>query len=168
MQIIEQLRSRHLLFPPASEEEIALLARKGYHDALLDFYRVSNGAYLYELEEAPEFDCGNFKHEGREFQLAIPCVRYAVNMYEFGFIYDDADYLEEAHTWYMVLDLRDGDCLAIETQGQNRVLFMDHEQSGYKGCHPIVAESLEDFLKLLLLTEADFWKHLSDSKSNCI
>lgn len=162
-ELIEDLSRIHQTFPPVSQDEMALLKEKGVNDEMLEFYSHTNGAFIHEIEGQ-----GRWKFKGKEFDWAIPSVDYLVNMYEFGFVYDDADYIEESHTWYMTLDLGDGDCLAMETKGKNRVLFMDHEQSGWRGCHPIIASSLKDMIKLLFLPQDEFWEHCRKSESNTL
>src|SRR5437773_9920955 len=109
-ELVEQLKLSHLACPPASDAGLAHGRSLGLPDDLLEFYRLSNGAYLHEADEYG----GNTQVDGRWWKwiiLPIEELRDVAVAYQ---IPTTCPLFAKLRRWIAIVDVMDSNCLAID------------------------------------------------------
>ena len=150
--IVDRIRSTYYAFSPASDADVSAALDRGVPDALLDFYRLADGALLGDGDDFPA-------PTGERYRLLVPRIAEVETTQQYGFVDDDAPYYGHSENWWQFIDYGDSNWLAFDAtpDGDGRILDVFHETVGYDDEHDVVALNLPE-LFLQILDRGDvFW-----------
>jgi len=153
---IERLRRDHHTLPAADAHSVAVARERGMPDDLLAFHEECDGAFLFE-QSANSWD---FQADERSWKWRLLPLDEMRPLTEILWIEEDSPLRSEMNSWYPVLDVCDGNYLAIDAGTAHRGQCLDifHETAGLAGEHRIIATSFRELLDRLLDSGgAPFW-----------
>ena len=151
-QLVGEIQRNHLAQPPV--QDLGRWTAELPPD-LREFYALTNGAYLHRVDQ----NAGWGEREGAWWKWKVEPIENLRTVADDGFAPTDARGFELIRTWLRLVDVQDGDCLAISIAPETRGLVLDcfHETVGQVGSHNIVALSFTEALELLLGSTEAFW-----------
>ena len=151
-RLVDEIQRNHLAMPPA--QDLGRWAAELPPD-LREFYALTNGAYLHRVDRHG----GSCEREGAWWKWKVEPVENLRTVADDGFVSTRVEGYELTRRWLKLVDVQDGDCLAISIAPETRGLVLDcfHETVGEVGSHNIVALSFTEALELLLGTTEAFW-----------
>jgi hypothetical protein len=150
--LVARIREDHFAFPPANKSNLDAACKRNIPEALLDFYRLCDGAFIGDGD-----DFGDTK--GRRYRLRIPPLAKLATTQSYGYIFDDSPFYETSAQWWQIVDYGDANWLAFDASSQSGSAIIDlfHETVGEPGTHEIVADSMTDLLDRLLRRDGVYW-----------
>jgi hypothetical protein len=150
--LVAQIREGHFALPPANESELDSARERNIPDALLDFYRFCDGAFIGHGD-----DFGD--PSGRRYRLKIPQLANLITTQSYGYIFDDSPLYEASAEWWQIVDYGDANWLAFDASSNPASAIIDvfHETVGEPASHEIVANSMADLLERLLRYDGVYW-----------
>ena len=154
-ELINEIRRFHLIRRPADAGELKKAMSLGLPDDLIEFYRMTNGAFLHQTDQFS----GLAQVGGRWWKWKILPVSDLAPVTETMFVNETSPLLEACRSWFALVDVMDSDFLAIDTAPTRRGQVVDcfHEAVGVVGYTPVVALSFSEALSKLLTSPEPFW-----------
>lgn len=149
--IVSHIAAADFTYPPASAEDLTAARSRGIPDSLLDLFRLADGLYVIPGEDflAPN---------GQGFRFKIPRLREIETVAEAGFFPSRSSMARSLSGWWQFLDYGDGNWVGMtDSEDRGRIVDLFHETIGMPGYHAVIANSLEEFLELLLERQSVYW-----------
>jgi hypothetical protein len=150
--LVARIREDHFAFPPANETKLDAASKRKIPEALIDFYRLCDGAFI---GSGNDFGDAN----GRRYRLKIPQLSNLITTQSYGYIFNDSPLYEASAKWWQIVDYGDANWLAFDGSSKSSSAIIDlfHETVGQPGTHEIVADSMTDLLERLLRRDGVYW-----------
>ena len=131
----------------------------GLPSDLLQFYRRMNGAYLHATDKYADKYAGAFVRNRREWIWRINPIGKLKTIAEEGFIDDESPLYPLSKNWIALVDVGEGDCLAVNVDPSARGEIIDcyHETVGEPGQNAVIARTFTQLLTSLLKSPEPFW-----------
>ena len=154
-ELVSAIKDQHYAFPPARGTSIEYLKSLGLPADILQFYSLSDGAYL---NEGSEHDW-NIEIDGRRWKWIILSANEIKPITEIGFDLTNSPQLGKQKNWFPIIDVMDGNYLSINVASENSGEIIDcfHETLSSPGFNSIVALSFTSLLEKLLANKDSFW-----------
>jgi len=150
------LAADHLCAGAASPADLERGRALGLPDDVLAFYAFSGGAYLHAVSEGES----SFECDGRSWMWRIrPLAEVRSVVEEYELRRKDSPLFELLERWLVLVDVGDGNCLAIDTAPAHRGEVIDgfHETIGAPGENTVIALSFSEALRDLLRAPVAYW-----------
>jgi hypothetical protein len=153
-RIAARIRAKHFAHPPASASRLKRLGRLKLPPDVHRFYELTDGAYLHATPQTGGFTAA----PGSWWKWKVLPSRDLTPIAELSYM-SMRDLYRESHSWITVVDVQDGDYLAINTLRGHAGEILDcfHETVGAAGQTSIVAESFTEMLDKMLAGSRPFW-----------
>jgi hypothetical protein len=154
--LVDEIRTTHRAFEPASLEEIQRLKSIGMPDDVIEFYMQTNGAFLHK-------DCQNFFNfseiDGTRWQWCVLSVDAIQSVADSGWSHGVSPMGDRHKQWYQIVDVFNSDYLCISLEKDHRAKIIDtfHETLNMPLHNKVVANSFTELLESLLASPDPFW-----------
>ena len=154
-ELVRQLIRGHLTCAPADEAALAYGRSLGLPHDLLEFYALSNGAYLHNTDEYG----GNIRVNDRWWKWTVFPVRELRDVAQMYQVESTCPLFPKLRQWIAIVDVEDSDCLAVDVAPERRGQIVDcfHETITWEGYNSVIANSFAELLSRLMATSHPYW-----------
>jgi hypothetical protein len=154
VKLVDEIRNAHFAFDPATQNDLDRLISLGMPNDLLEFYSLTNGAFLHKDDA-----CNFHDEDGNTWNWSILSAGAIQTVAESGWSHDVSPIAYRHKLWYQLVDAYNSDYLCISLEEGHRFKIIDtfHETLNLPNYNAVVAHSFTELLESLLASRKPFW-----------
>jgi len=161
--LFEELQKKHYVYPPASKAALDRLVKLHLPSDLLSFYAKADGACMHRSSDSG----GLILRGGKWWKWELMPSEKFVRVAKLGIIHPDSPKFSLSAQWIEVVNVQDGNYLAVNTEKDHvgEILDCEHATLAEEGRTFVVTDSFSRMLQLLIASPEPFWLKHSHRKA---